>query len=92
MNTADVERAARRIAARKLGFYLHAAIYVAVNLLLLAMSVAGGRHGWSAWTMAGWGIGLAAHALVALGPVHRALAAMTQRERDRLLARGDGVR
>jgi hypothetical protein len=92
VNATELERAARRIVVRKLGFYLHAAVYVAVSLLLLAMFLAGGRQGWSAWPLAGWGIGLAAHALVALGPVHRVLAAMTRRERERLVARGDDVR
>jgi hypothetical protein len=92
VDTTDLERTARRIAVRELGFYVHAAVYVAVNLLLLAMFLAGGRDRWSPWPLAGWGVGLAAHALVALGPVHRVLAAMTRRERDRLDARGDDVR
>lgn len=56
-------RARRRVQELK-GFYLHAAIYVLVNVGLIfvyAFSSAGGF--WPIWPMLGWVVGLLAHAL-----------------------------
>jgi hypothetical protein len=64
MDQETLNRIARRRAGAKLGFYIHASVYVLVNLALYAIndrftpSVA-----WSVWPLAGWGIGLAFHAL-----------------------------
>lgn len=50
-------------------FYIHLAIYVAVNLILIAFNLwqapAEGepREYWFVWPLAGWGIGVAAHGL-----------------------------
>lgn len=67
MNTAtrhnDIERLARRRAGAKMGWYIHALVYVAVNLLLAMLSAMGGRH-WAIYPALGWGLGLAIHGVV----------------------------
>ena len=40
----DVERLARRRAGAKMGWYIHAFVYVLVNLGLVALSAAHGRN------------------------------------------------
>ena len=51
--TADpIERLARRRAGAKLGWYLHASVYILVNLLLVTLSVASGRH-WAVFPAVG---------------------------------------
>lgn len=56
-------RQARRRAAAKLGFYIHAAVYVLVNAILLAINLsASPGQLWFIWPLLGWGIGLASHA------------------------------
>ena len=54
------------VARRKVGLYVHATVYVAVNALLVTinLSTAPGRL-WFQWPLLGWGIGLLAHAAVA---------------------------
>jgi hypothetical protein len=47
---------------RDLGFKIHFAVYVAVNLLLLAVNLLTDPHVlWFVWPLAGWGIGILAH-------------------------------
>ena len=59
---------ARRQVGRIKGFYIHATVYVGVNALLLAINLATWRGVyWSFWPLAGWGIGLAAHAMAVYG-------------------------
>ena len=54
------------VARRKVGLYIHATVYVAVNVLLITinLSTATGRL-WFQWPLLGWGIGLLAHAAAA---------------------------
>lgn len=59
----EIDRLARKRAGAKLGWYVHAGIYVAVNLMLAALSAASGRH-WAVFPAFGWGIGLLAHGIV----------------------------
>ena len=62
--TADAtERLARRRAGAKLGWLIHAIVYVLVNTLLVALSLASGR-GWAVFPLLGWGLGLAVHGAV----------------------------
>ena len=56
----DLERLARRRAGAKLGWMIHAAVYVTVNLLLAALSIHQGRH-WAVYPALGWGLGLLLH-------------------------------
>src|SRR3712207_6890238 len=64
------ERARARVQAIK-GFYIHASVFVVVNLGLfvinaLTSGLAGGVW-WFYWPLLGWGIGLGAHALGVFG-------------------------
>lgn len=61
--TDTLERQARRRADAKLGWYVHAMVYVLVNLMLVAISASSGR-GWAIYPALGWGLGLAVHGLV----------------------------
>jgi len=59
------EREARRILRRRV-FWVHAAVYVATNLSLVAIwALAGGGFPWFVFPIVGWGIGVAAHGAVA---------------------------
>ena len=58
--TADLEHLARKRAGAKLGWYLHACVYVLVNLFLAYLS---SRHStpWAIFPALGWGLGLLIH-------------------------------
>lgn len=59
------EREARQILRRR-AFYLHAAVYVAVQLSLVGIwALAGGGYPWFVFPLLGWGIGLVAHGAAA---------------------------
>lgn len=58
-----IERLARKRAGAKLGWYLHASVYILVNLLLVTLSAFSGRY-WVVFPAVGWGIGLAVHGVV----------------------------
>ena len=94
MDPEQLDRVARRRAGAKLGFYIHAAVFVMVNLALFAINDrVTPSYRWSLWPLAGWGIGLAFHGLAVLlrssgaGLKER----MVQAERRRLEA-GPGQR
>jgi hypothetical protein len=84
----DLERLARRRAGAKMGWYIHATVYIAVNLLLAALSAMGGSR-WAVFPALGWGIGLAIHGAVVFlvsGGLHERL---VQAERRRLTLQRD---
>ncbi len=55
------EREARRILKRR-AFYVHLAIFVAVQAMLVGVwAVAGGGFLWFLFPLMGWGIGIVAH-------------------------------
>lgn len=87
LNPDDIERLARKRASAKLGWYLHASVYVLVNLYLFAVSQYGygGRH-WHAFPLLGWGLGLALHgvSVFVIGKGSSLRERMVQRERERL--------
>ncbi|MDP4076680.1 2TM domain-containing protein [Acidovorax sp. A1169] len=58
-----IENLARRRAGAKFGWFIHATVYVLVNLLLVSLSLSSGRH-WAVFPHAGWGIGLLVHGMV----------------------------
>jgi hypothetical protein len=64
MDQHDERRAAAigRITAKR-DFRNHALIYFVVNMVLVVIwAASGGGYFWPIWVIAGWGIGLAAHA------------------------------
>jgi hypothetical protein len=65
--TEDLKRIARRRVKAKIGLYIHAAAYIAVNAFLaLVQSQTTPQYAWALWPAAGWGLGLAIHAAVVL--------------------------
>ena len=88
----QLERQARRAAGAKLGWYIHALVYVCVNLMLALLSSMSGKH-WAVFPALGWGLGLAIHGLVVFfvtggAGFHEKL---IQRERERLGAKQDST-
>ena len=62
----DQERREAAIARlkEKRDFWTHLFVYLAVNgLLVVVWAVTGAGYFWPVWPIAGWGIGIAAHAL-----------------------------
>ena len=56
---------AKRAARAKMAFYIHLAVYVFVNALLVAVNIlTSAGHLWFQWPLLGWGIGVFVHALV----------------------------
>ena len=85
-----VERMARRRAGAKMGWYIHATVYVAVNAMLAVVSSLGG-HTWAVFPALGWGLGLAIHGAVVFlatggGGLYQRL---LQRERERMSLQRD---
>lgn len=99
MNTIDtpsaspdqrLEHLARKRAGAKLGWYIHASVYLLVNLLLITLSLSSGRH-WAVFPLLGWGLGLAVHGAVVFlatggAGLHERL---VQQERERLALQRD---
>lgn len=85
-----IERIARRRAALRLGWYVHALVYIAVNLFLALLAAMSDRH-WALFPALGWGVGLAVHGVVVFlttgggGLLERLVA----QERRRLAAQRD---
>jgi hypothetical protein len=87
LSTEEIEHLARKRAGAKLGWYIHATIYVLVNLMLFAMSDAGfGTRRWSFFPLVGWGLGLALHGISVfmLGSGSGLRERLVQRERERI--------
>lgn len=76
----DIEARARRRVGMKTGFYVHALVYVLVNLGLLVLNGALGGYRWSVWPAWGWGLGLAIHGIMVF------LSLRGEGWRDRMLA------
>ena len=86
MQTQDIERLARKRAGAKMGWFIHATVYVLVNLVLGALSFSLG-HRWAVFPFLGWGLGLAIHGVVVFlvtGDLHQRLV-----ERERLALQRD---
>lgn len=84
-----LDRLARRRAKAKMGWWLHAAIYLVVNTALVALALAQGRH-WAVFPLLGWGAGLAFHGLAVwvFAPGQPLMERMVARERQRLHGTG----
>jgi hypothetical protein len=60
----SLEARAHRRVRRKMGFLIHAFVFVAVNAGLYAINAVTGEPRWSHFPMFGWGLGLAIHGVV----------------------------
>lgn len=64
METEETYKRAKRRVEAKIGFYIHLAVYVGVNILLLIINLTTSPHYlWFMWPLMGWGIGLLFHGL-----------------------------
>lgn len=88
LHTNDLERTARRRAGMKLGWYIHAGLYLAVNLGLGAAALASGSR-WVMFPAFGWGIGVAIHGVVVYLRTSGAYDGLVARERRLLAAEHD---
>lgn len=59
----DLDRLARRRAGARMGWYVHALVFLSVNSVLALLSFSSGRH-WAIYPALGWGLGLLIHGLV----------------------------
>lgn len=59
------KRAKKRVEA-KMGWLVHATVFVLVNGLLLGINAVQGAPRWHVWPLAWWGLGLAIHGVVVL--------------------------
>jgi hypothetical protein len=83
----EIDRLARRRAGAKMGWYVHACVYVLVNLFLFAVSEYGfGQRRWSMFPVLGWGLGLALHGIsvFVLGTGSGLRERLIEKERERL--------
>lgn len=83
----DIERLAHKRASAKLGWYVHAALYLLVNGVIFALSTYGfGSRPWSLFPLLGWGLGLVLHgvSVFVLGNGSSVRERLVQKERDRL--------
>jgi hypothetical protein len=87
--SSDQERQARKNAGAKLGWFIHATVFVAVNIGLALLS---GLHGksWAIFPAFGWGIGLLVHGFVVffLRGNSGLYQSLLQRERERVAHQG----
>ena len=87
MNTPDdLDQLARRRAHAKMGWYLHACVYLLVNLLLYARFALESGSALHYGPLLGWGLGLALHGISVffLGRGSAWSERMVQRERELL--------
>lgn len=81
----STERLARRRAGAKMGWYVHAGVYLLVNLSLVLLSASRG-HGWAIYPLLGWGLGLLIHGAVVwfVAPGGKLYTRVLERERRAL--------
>ena len=81
------KRVARKRAGAKIGWYIHATVFVLVNAMLFGLSTQGwGHRTWRPGPMVGWGVGLALHwvSVFVLGRGSALREGMVNRERERI--------
>lgn len=86
----DIDRLAQKRVSRKMGWYIHAFVFIAVNIGLAALSAIGDRPAVFAPSL-GWALGLFIHGLVVFVflPGNGLRERMVQRERAYLTAQRD---
>ena len=62
------ESVTARQSEKKLGFRIHAMVFVPTIVVLLIINLLIGSPYWSLWVLLGWGIGLFCHWFFVLGP------------------------
>ena len=93
MSPEEIERLAHKRTRAKLAWYIHALVYVVVNLFIFAISRYGfGSRPWSVFPLLGWGLGLALHGISVffLGAGAGLRDRLVQQERERLQRQRDG--
>lgn len=83
----EIDSLAKKRAGAKVGWYIHATVYVLVNVFLFAVSRYGlGTRNWSVAPLLGWGLGLALHGISVwfVGAGSNLRQRMVQRERDQI--------
>ena len=64
MENQEAYQRAKRRAEAKIGFYIHLAVYVGVNILLFLINLSTSpQYFWFKWPLLGWGIGLFFHGM-----------------------------
>ena len=62
-NQEAYQRAKKRVEA-KMGFYMHLAVYIGVNILLIIINlITSPQYLWFIWPLLGWGIGVFFHGM-----------------------------
>ena len=84
MNEQEKLAYARQRVDSMFGFYIHAAIYVAVIAILAVVNLLSGSQLWVHWPLLGWGIGLAGHALIVFGHTPRFIQQWQERKVDEI--------
>jgi hypothetical protein len=87
MTPEEIERLAHRRASRKMGWYMHACVYVLVNAYLFFGSYFGWRErAYDFHPMLGWGLAVALHfiSVFVLGRGSGFREQIVQRERERI--------
>ena len=87
MTPEEIERLAHKRASAKIGWYVHACIYVLVNGFLIVTSQLGVRdRPWNIYPALGWGLGLALHfvSVFVMGRGSSFRDQMVRRERERI--------
>jgi hypothetical protein len=63
VNQENYEKAKKRVNT-KIGFYIHLAVYSAVNAILIVINLStSSEYMWFIWPLLGWGIGVIFHGL-----------------------------
>jgi uncharacterized membrane protein len=90
MTNEDIDHIARKRANAKLGWLIHASVYLIVNAFLMALSLWHGKA-WAAFPLLGWGLGLTIHGVAVwfAGAGSALREGLVQRERARLTAQRD---
>jgi hypothetical protein len=85
-----LDRLARKRAGAKMGWYIHATVYVCVNAALLGAAFLMGRH-WAIYPLLGWGVGLALHGIAVwgMGAGSQWRERLVQQEREKLQRQND---
>ena len=65
MSEEEIYQVARKRVEEKKGFFIHLAVYVVVNIMLVLIWAfsSGGGDPWFLWPLGGWGIGILFHFL-----------------------------